>query len=340
MPTPSRRRATWAFVTSPLDPRIAAAIRDAFGADADAVEPLSGGRSSATLLQIRVGARRYVVRKINGAPPMHDPRRQLTCTAIASELGITPRLVHADVATGVCITELVDHVSFGTLVRAGKAPIDGLGALLRRLHEAPAFPRFLTIPAAIDALHGALSEGRPPPLPAELTDLVARISTALAGHAAEASCHHDLNPGNILFDGARLWLIDWELAGLADPYQDLAALGVFVLHGDEAMARLHAAYLGRPPAAADVARLELSRSLSFVFYALAFLSAANARGAFTPRPAEGSLPELATVLARTGAGESSALDEPAFGWVLVEQARRRCVTPAFERAMAELGGPR
>ncbi|WP_192954648.1 choline/ethanolamine kinase family protein [Gallaecimonas mangrovi] len=38
--------------------------------------------------------------------------------------------------------------------------------------------------------------------------------------------HVDLNPQNCLWQGERLWLIDWEYASLADPYYDFAALMV------------------------------------------------------------------------------------------------------------------
>ena len=37
-------------------------------------------------------------------------------------------------------------------------------------------------------------------------------------------CHHDLNPGNILWDGNKLRLIDWEYARTAHPLFDLASL--------------------------------------------------------------------------------------------------------------------
>lgn len=37
-------------------------------------------------------------------------------------------------------------------------------------------------------------------------------------------CHNDLMPANFLDDGNRLWLIDWDYAGMAAPISDLASL--------------------------------------------------------------------------------------------------------------------
>jgi len=35
-------------------------------------------------------------------------------------------------------------------------------------------------------------------------------------------CHNDINRGNFIDDGTRLWFIDWECAGIGDPFYDLA----------------------------------------------------------------------------------------------------------------------
>jgi thiamine kinase-like enzyme len=48
------------------------------------------------------------------------------------------------------------------------------------------------------------------------------------GRSASALCHHDLHHLNILDDGARLWLVDWEYGGRGDPLFDVA--GFLALH--------------------------------------------------------------------------------------------------------------
>lgn len=42
-----------------------------------------------------------------------------------------------------------------------------------------------------------------------------------------ALCHHDVNHFNVIEDGKKLWLIDWEYAALGDPYFDLASLACY-----------------------------------------------------------------------------------------------------------------
>ena len=47
------------------------------------------------------------------------------------------------------------------------------------------------------------------------------------------SCHNDLKPENIIYDGERAWFVDWEAAFLNDRYMDLAVIGNFVVRSDQ-----------------------------------------------------------------------------------------------------------
>jgi thiamine kinase-like enzyme len=83
--------------------------------------------------------------------------------------------------------------------------------------------------AGWSALNAAL-EARQPPLP------------LIFGH-------HDLLPANLIDDGARLWLIDYEYAGFGTCLFDLAgAASNAGMDRDQALALIRA-YLGRPPSA-------------------------------------------------------------------------------------------
>jgi thiamine kinase-like enzyme len=60
------------------------------------------------------------------------------------------------------------------------------------------------------------------------------------------SAHNDPNPFNLLYDGERLWLIDWETAARNDPFVDLAiAANNHTLSADVSEALL-SAYLDAP----------------------------------------------------------------------------------------------
>src|SRR5581483_9862851 len=56
----------------------------------------------------------------------------------------------------------------------------------------------------------------------ELFTRYAQIAAVYPHETDMASSHNDLfKPDNILFDGHRVWLVDWEAAFLNDRYADL-----------------------------------------------------------------------------------------------------------------------
>ena len=62
-------------------------------------------------------------------------------------------------------------------------------------------------------------------------------------------CHNDLNTANWIADGDRLWLLDWEYAGMNERFFDLGALAANNELDADAEAALLVAYFGEGHAA-------------------------------------------------------------------------------------------
>lgn len=93
--------------------------------------------------------------------------------------------------------------------------------------------------------------------------LVAEIEAALQGpEHAPVPCHNDLLTANFLLDGERLWIVDWEYAGMGDRYFDLGNLAVNNELDERDEERLLAAYFDEPPTARRRACLRLMRLAS------------------------------------------------------------------------------
>ena len=86
------------------------------------------------------------------------------------------------------------------------------------------------------------------------------------------SSHNDLfRPDNILFDGRRVWLVDWEAAFLNDRYADLAVVANLVVDSEAAERDYLQQYFGKPPDPYQVARFFLMRQVAHMFYAMVYL---------------------------------------------------------------------
>ena len=89
-------------------------------------------------------------------------------------------------------------------------------------------------------------------------------------------------PNNFLFDGKRLWLIDWEYGCRNDPLVDVAIVSDHFARGVELQDALLRAWLGRAPDDALRTRLKLARALTHLFYAGVCFSASAPRRAKAP----------------------------------------------------------
>ena len=96
------------------------------------------------------------------------------------------------------------------------------------------------------------------------------------GSTRLVSSHNDPVPGNILFDGKRLWLIDWESACRNDPLVDAAIVLDHFARSQELEDLFLRTWFGRAPDEALHTRLALIRALTRLYYAGVMLSASAA----------------------------------------------------------------
>lgn len=61
--------------------------------------------------------------------------------------------------------------------------------------------------------------------------------------------HNDVNPSNLVFDGTRVLLLDWDTAAPNRPRYDLATVALFFRMDGETCQQLIAAHDDAPPAA-------------------------------------------------------------------------------------------
>jgi aminoglycoside phosphotransferase (APT) family kinase protein len=240
-----------------------------------AVIPVSGGATAATVLRIEAGGRSYLLRMEGTPSPLRNPH-QYVSMRLAAEAGIAPKLLYADETARAAVMDYVEQQPLHTYPGGPHALAQALGGLLARLQATPVFPYFVAYPEIVARLwaHVCRTGLFAPGVLDRYTERLARIREAYVWDPAQSvSSHNDFIPGNILFDGKRLWLIDWESAYRNDPLVDVAVLLDNVARSPELEDALLRAWLGRAPDEALAARLVLTRALTRLYYAGVLLSA-------------------------------------------------------------------
>jgi aminoglycoside phosphotransferase (APT) family kinase protein len=239
---------------------------------------MTGGATTASVYRVEAGQRRYLLR-IEGEPsPLRNPH-QYVSMRIATEAGIAPAIRYLDEAARIVVTDFVEHQPLKTYPGGPRALAQALGELFSRVQATPVFPYYVNYGDIVARLFahvrrtGLFAAGL---LDAHVERLERLRETYDAGASRLVSSHNDPTPNNILFDGERLWLIDWESACCNDPLVDAAIVLNQFARSRELEDVLLKAWFGRAPDEALRTRLEPVRALTCLFYAGVMFSASAA----------------------------------------------------------------
>jgi thiamine kinase-like enzyme len=213
-------------------------------------EPLDGGITNRNF-RVRTVEGEFVVRVFGEKTSALgiDRSAERAATEAAARAGVGPELV-----------AFTDELLVTTFIDGEPMPrvrIDETAAALRAIHCGPPLPT--TFSGVAVAEHYAQQAGS---TPAELA-MGREIEAALRGPEHEpVPCHNDLLNANLIWDGSRVRIVDWEYAGMGDRYFDLGNLSINNGFSQEDDERLLAAYFGEPCTRARFASLRLMRIVS------------------------------------------------------------------------------
>jgi len=315
-----------------------AALRQVLGTvPIDSVTPIAGGGTAAAILQIDAGSRRYLLR-IEGPPsPLRNPH-QYVSLRIAAEAGIAPRLHYADETARIAVIDFVEQQPLRTFPGGPPALATALGELLQRLQSTPVFPHFVDYPDIVARLWahvGRTGLFAPDVLDAANEHLAAIRERYVWDRTQSVSSHNDAIPANILFDGRRLWMIDWESAYRNDPLVDLTIVSDNLARTRELEAILLQAWLGRTLDEETRARLPLTRSLTRLYYAGVFFSASATFPRSRPHTdlSAPPLPEFQQALVEGRLTPGTPETIHALGKMFLAAFMTGCETPGFGAAV-------
>jgi aminoglycoside phosphotransferase (APT) family kinase protein len=256
------------WLPEPLHEAVGAALAAVHGGRAvECLGQVGQGASGAVGLHLRSGGRDHVLRAEVHRHPARSPHHYRGMAA-AAEAGLAPALHYLDADNGVAVMDFIRAVPLERFPGGRAALVRSLGRLAAELQRTPAFPELWDFRVATEHLLGLAEQRFEPGLLAPHRAAFERLRDALAWDPARhVSSHNDPNPRNVLFDGERLWLIDWETACRNEPMVDVAILADTLPATAEERGELLAAWLGRPATTDEIVRLAQVTMLTRLYYA-------------------------------------------------------------------------
>jgi aminoglycoside phosphotransferase len=316
-------------------------LREAFGVtEIEEIRMITKGNSTNFVFRIVVRGSPFLLKIIMRTD---DATRHYTNMKAAAEAGLAPHVWYTNVEDKISITDFVEAAPFPV-----PDALVGIPAALRKLH---ALPPFSGVPNQINTTYmflihkGAPADGfiqsfqaaniLPKAESEELFARYAKVAAAYPHHEADmVSSHNDFfKPDNILFDGHRVWLVDWEAAFLNDRYADLAVAANLVVSNEAEESVYLREYFGALPDDYQLARFFLAQQAAHIFYAMAFLLLGS-----SGKPIDWSetVPEFNDFYRRIWAGEVNLKDKEmklVYGRVHWERLLRNVRQARFNEAL-------
>ena len=190
-----------------------------------AVATRLGGGITNHNFRVDVGGESYVLRiggrdtELLGIDRAHEHAASL----LAAELGVGPEVVAFVEPEGYLVTRFLE----GTPVPPERMPVADVGETLRLVHAGGSLPSRFDAFRVVEAYRDTAGRNgvSAPTAYAEAKRRADELESSRGPYELRA-CHNDLLNANFIDDGARIRIVDWEYAGMGDPFFDLANFAV------------------------------------------------------------------------------------------------------------------
>jgi thiamine kinase-like enzyme len=323
------------------------AVREAlfqtFGVDVpDGIQLIAGGLSSALVFKVIIKNKPYVLRIITNINPLSEPTRQFACMSIAAAAGIAPKILYAEPDAALSITEFVESIPLTEHFQSRQELLGAIVNTIRSIHNLAPFPKLVEFLDGVDIFIGQYKATGilPQEVLKEHFAYYAEIQKIYPRHDPDmVSSHNDLNPNNILCDGKKLWIIDWETAFLNDRFVDLAIVADFFSVTEREERPFLEAYFDGNLDEYKCSRFFLMRQVCLMYYATIVLRLAAAQKPGQAIDISMDVPSIEEVKIKTkdGALSRSTYDgQLLYGKALLNEMLRQMKTERFVDSLKQL----
>jgi thiamine kinase len=192
----------------------------------ESVERIKGGLTNESWLVTGGGARVVVrVSSADEAALQIDRASEGRVLAEVHRAGVGPEVLRWHPESRLLITRYIPGTVWTLDDARAPANIGRLAALLRQLHSLPVRDdiAIVDLPAILEHYWATLEARGTADPPGRTREEMRKDAVELSAGVPRRLCHNDAHHLNVI-DTGRLWLIDWEYAGLGSPWFDLASV--------------------------------------------------------------------------------------------------------------------
>ena len=219
------------------------------------------------------GAKNYLLR-IAGADTGDYIDRQVEehDARVAARAGVSAEVLFFDAGDGLMLADYIDGKTLNAERFKDLGSVQRSAVALRRMHRHPepfrhrfaVFEKIDEYLALLDKLNAQVPDGY-----AAVKQEADAIRQVLEAKPARlAPCHCDPLAENFIDTGQRVYIVDWEYAGMNDPMWDLGDLSVEAEFAPEQDRVLLAAYFDGEPPREQVGRMVMYKALCDLLWTL------------------------------------------------------------------------
>ena len=300
---------------------------------------LTGGLSAAKVYKIAVNDQYYVLKSAEPSELTHDH----SCMEVAAKAGLAPPIYHLNKRSGITITGYIQHTPLQNAFKSPGSLLMELTKTIRAIHELPLFSKESSL---LDTVDGLITEFKASQtLTGPAFDACFSYYEVIKAHypwhdSDKVSSHNDLNPNNMVFDGKKIWIIDWDAAFRNDRYVDLAITANFFAAADQEEHIMLETYFGEDLKEYNKARFFIMRQICRIVYAMLMFRLANASagsGAIHDPEMEGAT--LTAIRKQLADGELNLAEykgQLLFGKAMLNEALNNMGSERFDESVQQL----